>query len=98
MPGDWVLTDWGFTIHEGARLYCDEVKIPLFTHGKRQLDKVEIEKSKAVEEFIVTVGGPNSDEEYEDNYTHSGDCSYDEPEDLDLVYDNDNLRLLYEEE
>ena len=61
---------------------------------------------EAVEEFIVTVGGPDSDdsddsdEEYEDDYTHNGDCSYDEPEDLDLVNDDDDddLRLLYEEE
>ena len=56
---------------------------------------------EAVEEFIVTAGGPDSDdsdEEYEDNYTHSGDCSYDEPEDLDLVDDYENLQLLYEEE
>ena len=43
---------------------------------------------EAIEKFIVTVGGPDSedsDEEYEDDYTHSGDCSCDEPEDLDLV-------------
>ena len=55
---------------------------------------------EAVEEFIVTVGGPDSDdsdEEYEDDYIHSEDYSYDEPEDLHLVNDDDDLRLLYEE-
>ena len=55
MPGDWVLTDWGFKIHEGARLYCDEVEIPLFTHGKRQLDKMEIEKSKELSAVRIHV-------------------------------------------
>ena len=56
---------------------------------------------EAVEEFIVTVGeldSEDSDEEYEDDYTHSGDCSHDEPEDLDLVDDDDDLRLLYKEQ
>ena len=55
MPGDWVLADWGFTIHEGAGLYCAEVKIPPFTHGKRQLDRVEIEKSRQLSAVRIHV-------------------------------------------
>ena len=40
LPGDIVLADRGFTIQETAGLYCAEVKLPHFTKGKRQLNKI----------------------------------------------------------
>ena len=55
MPGDCVLADRGFTIHEGAGLYYAEVKIPPFTRGKRQLDRVEIEKSRQLSAVRILV-------------------------------------------
>ena len=43
LPGDVILADRGFTIQDSAGLYCAEVKIPLFTQGKKQLSKLEID-------------------------------------------------------
>ena len=37
LPGDLILADRGFNIHESAGLYCAEVKLPPFTRGKKQL-------------------------------------------------------------
>ena len=34
LPGDVVLADRGFNIHEAAGMYCAEVKVPPFTRGK----------------------------------------------------------------
>ena len=40
LPGDLVLADRGFTIQESVSMYCTEVKIPPFTHGKKQRSKL----------------------------------------------------------
>ena len=42
LPGDLILADRGFNIHESAGLFCAQVKIPPFTKGKNQLSKTEV--------------------------------------------------------
>ncbi len=43
-PGELVLVDRGFNIHESAGLYC--VKLPPFTGEKPQLTKSEVDFSR----------------------------------------------------
>ena len=45
LPGDLVLADRGFTIHDEVMFYHAKLNIPAFTKGKSQLDPVEIEKN-----------------------------------------------------
>ncbi len=52
LPGDITL---GFTIHESAGLYCDEVKLPPFTRGKKQLSKAEIDHSRQLSQVRIHV-------------------------------------------
>ncbi len=42
-PGDLILADRGFNIHDSAGLYCAVVKLPPFTKGKPQLTKSEVD-------------------------------------------------------
>ncbi len=44
LPGELVLADSGFNIHESAGLYC--AKLPPFTGGKPQLTKSEVDFSR----------------------------------------------------
>ena len=43
LPGDLILADHGFTIHDIASHYLAEVKVPSFTKGKAQLSKYEVD-------------------------------------------------------
>ena len=43
LPGDLVLADRGFTVHESVWFYGAEINIPAFTRGKDQLDPVDFE-------------------------------------------------------
>ena len=43
LPGDLVLADRGFTVHESVWYYGAEINIPAFTRGKGQLDPVDVE-------------------------------------------------------
>ena len=45
LPGDQCLADHGFNVEEPFGLYCAQVQTPLFTKGKKQLDKVEVDKA-----------------------------------------------------
>ena len=45
LPGDLVLADRGFTIHDKVMFYHENLNIPAFTRGKSQLDPVKIEKN-----------------------------------------------------
>ena len=45
IPGDVILADRGFTVQDTVGMYCAEVKIPAFTHGKKQLSKLEVDTS-----------------------------------------------------
>ena len=45
LPGDLVLADRDFTIHDKVMFYYENLNIPVFTKGKSQLDPVKIEKT-----------------------------------------------------
>ena len=45
LPGDLVLAYHGFIIHG---LYCAEVKVPPFTHGKKQLSCTEVATARQI--------------------------------------------------
>ena len=44
-----------FAIQEGAGLYCDEVKLPPFTRGKRQLSKIEVDATRRLSRVCIHV-------------------------------------------
>ena len=44
--GDVILADRGFTVDEYARMAMAEVKIPPFTKGKKQLEKIDVDWSR----------------------------------------------------
>ena len=46
LPGDVIVADRGFTCDEYARMAFAEVKIPPFTKGKKQLEKVQLDWSR----------------------------------------------------
>ena len=46
LPGDLILADCGFTIHDIASHYLAEVKVPSFTKGKAQLSKYEVDTTR----------------------------------------------------
>ncbi|XP_062593212.1 uncharacterized protein LOC134254688 [Saccostrea cucullata] len=55
LPGDIVLADRGFDIHESVGLVCAEVKIPNFTKGKTQLSAREIENTRKIAHVRIHV-------------------------------------------
>lgn len=55
LPGDLVLADRGFNIHESAGLYCAQVKLPPFTRGKPQLTKSEVDFSRQLSRVRIHV-------------------------------------------
>ena len=46
LPGDVVIADRGFTCDDYARMPLAEVKIPPFTKGKKQLEKIQMDWSR----------------------------------------------------
>ena len=46
--GDVILADRGFTCNEYARMAMAEVKVPPFTKGKKQLEKVDVDWSREI--------------------------------------------------
>ena len=44
--GDVILADRGFTCGEHAGMAMSEVKLPPFTTGKKQLEKVDVDWSR----------------------------------------------------
>ena len=55
LPGDLILADGGFNIHESAGLFCAQVKIPPFTKGKNQLSKTEADNSRQLSRVRIHV-------------------------------------------
>jgi len=55
LPGDIVLADRGFNVHEAAGLYCAEVKLPPFTKSKKQLSRCEIDKARQLSRVHIHV-------------------------------------------
>ena len=54
-PGDMILADRGFTIQDLVGLYCAEVKVPLFTRGKKQLSHSEIVSAQRLSRVRIHV-------------------------------------------
>ena len=55
LPGDIVLADRGFNVHDEVRLYCAEVKLPPFTNGKKQLSNCEVDKARQLSRLRIHV-------------------------------------------
>ena len=48
IPGDLVLSDRGFTVHESVQFHQAKLNIPAFTKGKDQLDSVDVEQTRKI--------------------------------------------------
>ena len=55
LPGDVVMADRGFTIHESVVLQRAELAIPAFTKGKDQLDPILVEKTRGIANVRIHV-------------------------------------------
>lgn len=55
VPGDLVLADRGFTVHEEVWFRQAELNIPAFTKGKNQLDPVDVEKTRRIANVCIHV-------------------------------------------
>ena len=54
-PGDLVMADRGFTIHESVWFQQAELAIPAFTRGKDQLDPIDVEKTRGIANVRIPV-------------------------------------------
>ena len=54
-PGDLVMADRGFTIHESVWFQQAELAIPAFTRGKDQLDSIDLEKTRGIANVRIHV-------------------------------------------
>ena len=55
LPGDLILADCGFTVHESVWYYGAELNIPAFTRGKDQLDPVDVETTSGIANVRIHV-------------------------------------------
>ena len=55
LPGDLVMADRGFTIHEFLVFKQAELAIPAFTRGKDQLDPVDVGKTRGIANVRIHV-------------------------------------------
>ena len=55
VPGDMVMADRGFTIHESVAFKRSEPVIPAFTKGKKQLDPLDVEKTRNISNVRIHV-------------------------------------------
>lgn len=55
LPGDLVLADRGFTVHEQVWFHQAELNVPAFTRGKQQLDPVDVEKTRKIANVRIHV-------------------------------------------
>ena len=55
LPGDVILADRGFNIHDSVNMYCGEVKLPPFTKGKKQLSKAQVDYSRQLSQVRIHV-------------------------------------------
>ena len=55
IPGDLVLADRGFTIHESVWYHQAQLNIPAFTRGKDQLDPVDVETTRGIANVRIHV-------------------------------------------
>ena len=54
-PGDVVLADRGFDIHDDFAIYGGKLVIPSFTHGKKQLSMDEVEYSQRISKVRIHI-------------------------------------------
>ena len=54
LPGDLILADRGFTVHESVWYYGAQLNIPAFTRGK-QLDPVDVETTRGIANVHIHV-------------------------------------------
>ena len=50
-----MLADRGFNIHDSVGLMCAEVKLPASTRGKKQLSKMDVDKSRQLARVRIHV-------------------------------------------
>jgi len=55
VPGDMVMADRGFTIHESLVFKRAELAIPAFTKGKSQLDPIDVENTRGIANVRIHV-------------------------------------------
>ena len=55
LPGDMVMADRGFTIHDGVALMHAQLVTPAFTKGKDQLDPIDVEKTRGIAHVRIHV-------------------------------------------
>ncbi|XP_068688434.1 uncharacterized protein [Montipora foliosa] len=55
LPGDLVIADRGFTVHDGVALKQAKLIIPAFTKGKEQLDPVDVERTRGIAHVRIHV-------------------------------------------
>ena len=55
VPGDMVMADRGFTIHESVAFKGAKLVIPAFTKGKDQLDPVDVETTRGIASVRIHV-------------------------------------------
>lgn len=55
LPGDLVLADRGFEVADSVALFNAELRIPAFTRGKKQLDPIDIEKTRGLASVRIHV-------------------------------------------
>ena len=55
LPGDLVMADRGFTIHDIVALKRAELAIPAFTKGKGQLSPVDVESTRGIANVRIHV-------------------------------------------
>ena len=55
LPGDLVMADRGFTIHDIVALKRAELAIPAFTKGKSQLDPADVESTRGIANVRIHV-------------------------------------------
>ena len=54
-PGDVILADRGFNIHDDVAIRGGKLEIPAFTKGKKQLSREEVEKSRQISRVRIHV-------------------------------------------
>ena len=55
LPGDLVMADRGFTVHDGVALKQAKLVIPAFTKGKEQLDPADVERTRGIAHVRIHV-------------------------------------------
>ena len=55
IPGDTILADRGFDIHDSVGSYSSQLKIPAFIKGKNQLSAIDVEQTRSIANVRIHV-------------------------------------------